>query len=136
MFPSVAKEDVRDKIKEKTWDDRFGTKSGIPEYSPLKDKHTKNYRKSLKKEDSETKEGKPAREGKRTYFEKRMELMDELATMHRYAILHLVHMRNCSRNTRNLQESINCLTFTSITLSCLSDSRLPVCHNTFLTKKN
>lgn len=48
MFPSVAKEDsIKEKIKEKQWDDRFVNKGTIPEYSPLKDKHTKSYRRLI-----------------------------------------------------------------------------------------
>ena len=47
MLPSIAKEDVHQKIKEKQWDDRHISKSTIPEYSPLKDKHTKTYRKLI-----------------------------------------------------------------------------------------
>ena len=50
MFPSVNKDDnLNQKIKEKQWDDRLvsNNKTGIPEYSPLKDKHTKSYRKLL-----------------------------------------------------------------------------------------
>jgi hypothetical protein len=87
MFPSVGKEDIKEKIKEKNWDDRF-VKGGIPEYSPLRDKHVKSYRKPMGKSDGRTEEGGPkaedvAKGGRRTYFEKRMELMDELATLHR-----------------------------------------------------
>lgn len=83
MFPSVGKEDsVKEKIKERNWDDRLGSKGGIPEYSPLKDKHTKNYRRvigSTKKEDEESgTKGKKA-----TYFQKRMELIDELSSLHK-----------------------------------------------------
>jgi hypothetical protein len=68
MFPSVAKEDIREKIKEKTWDDRFAAKGGIPEYSPLKDKHTKNYRKSIRKDEPDPKEARTGKDTKRTYF--------------------------------------------------------------------
>ncbi len=82
MFPSVAKEDVREKIKEKNWDDRF-VKSTIPDYSPLRDKHTKSYRRSVGK-DVVKETGKVEKgDGKRTYFEKRMKLMDELVVLHR-----------------------------------------------------
>lgn len=73
MFPSVVKEDsLKERIREKNWDERFVNKGGIPEYSPLRDKHTKSYRKVIsnpKKED----EGEPAgRQKKTTYFQKRM----------------------------------------------------------------
>jgi hypothetical protein len=49
MFPSVVPKDepLIDKFKEKRWDDRFANNGGIPDYSPLKDRHTKSYRKIL-----------------------------------------------------------------------------------------
>lgn len=48
MFPSVSRDEhVGQKIKEKQWDDRMGVKNTIPDYSPLKDKHTKSYRKLI-----------------------------------------------------------------------------------------
>lgn len=71
MFPSVAREDpIKDKIKQKQWDQRFSAKTGIPDYSPLKDKHTKSYRKIItnKKEEGDI----DNRSKKATYFQKRM----------------------------------------------------------------
>jgi hypothetical protein len=56
MFPSVLKDDgLKERIKEKQWDDRLGSKGGIPDYSPLRDKHTKSYRRliSSSKKDKE-----------------------------------------------------------------------------------
>ena len=47
MLPSIAKEDLHHKIKEKQWDDRQLNKAAIPQYSPLSDKHTKSYRKII-----------------------------------------------------------------------------------------
>jgi hypothetical protein len=83
MFPSVNKDDINNKIKERQWDDRLGNKGSIPEYSPLKDKHTKSYRKIIthKKEEPEP-ELKPL---KATYFQKRLELVEELNQMHQYS---------------------------------------------------
>lgn len=78
MFPSVVKdENISNKIKEKQWDDRLGPKSNIPEYSPLKDKHTKSYRKMIttKKEDANVT---PTKQTKATYFQKRLDLVEEL----------------------------------------------------------
>ena len=71
MFPSVSKEDnINQKIKEKQWDERFGNKGAIPEYSPLKDKHTKSYRKIIThKKDEHDVDPKPL---KATYFQKRL----------------------------------------------------------------
>ena len=75
MFPSVNRDDsLNNKIKEKQWDDRLGPKSNIPEYSPLKDKHTKSYRKLIThKKDEHEGENKPQ---KSTYFQKRLELVE------------------------------------------------------------
>ncbi len=81
MFPSVVKDDsLNNKIKEKQWDDRLGPKSNIPDYSPLKDKHTKSYRRIIttKKEDVDL-SPKPI---KATYFQKRLDLVEELNSIH------------------------------------------------------
>lgn len=83
MFPSVAKDDsLKEKIKERNWDDRFANKSTIPEYSPMKDKHAKSYRRLInnakKEEEVEVGKGKKA-----TYLQKRMELIDQLTILHK-----------------------------------------------------
>ena len=48
MFPVVSpsKEETQ-RLKQPKWQDRLNIKSTIPEYSPLKDKHTISYRKLL-----------------------------------------------------------------------------------------
>ncbi len=47
MFPNVnSKDEPKDKIKEKEWDERL-FKTNVPQYSPLKDKHAGTYRKML-----------------------------------------------------------------------------------------
>ena len=76
MFPSVLKdENFKEKLKQKHWDDRLGNKGGIPQYSPMKDKHAKSYRRliSSKPEQSELIKSK-----KTTFFQKRLELVDQL----------------------------------------------------------
>ena len=47
MFPILKDDNLKDKLKERKWDERFNNQNGIPDYSPLKDKHTKSYRKIL-----------------------------------------------------------------------------------------
>lgn len=45
--PDSQQEDMRE--KEKGWDERFTVGKGIPEYSPMKDRHVRSYRKGLQK---------------------------------------------------------------------------------------
>ena len=45
MFPKIKAKSM-EKIPTKEWSERFSLET-MPEYSPLADKHTKNYRKLL-----------------------------------------------------------------------------------------
>ena len=69
MFPSVKqKDDVpKEKVREKEWDDRFN-KSQPPTYSPLRDKHTKSYRKILTSNKGIDDDAPNKKTKKKTYF--------------------------------------------------------------------
>ena len=95
MFPSVDKynskepkdEHVKERIRQGNWDDRFLIKNGIPDYSPMRDKHTKTYQKLLNNINSSSKKDELANNSsskkyKVTFFEKRVELVSILKEKH------------------------------------------------------
>ena len=91
MFPSVKpKDDIpKEKLKEKEWDDRFN-KSQVPQYSPLKDKHTKSYRKILTSNKGVDDDVGKKKIKKKTYFEKKLELLSSIKEVHPYTYCYLV----------------------------------------------